>query len=166
MKSSCRARARNPARPLVFVVAVVVLLSLAASTTFAQSAFAQSAAPAATQAAGSPPASADLAPGHAFHSVTVKFDYDFTTTPACSEKLHEHCVRRFVAYDISAGLAHRAKLFTIPVPDGAKGQVRSITATSPKLDFESGKHQLAVTAQEASGVESRHYAATVWVVIP
>ena len=109
---------------------------------------------------------AALAPGHSLHSITVTFDYDFTRTPACTQKIHEHCTQRFVVYDISAGYAHRAKLFTIPVPDGAKGQMHGITATGPKLDFEPGKHQLAVTAQEPSGVESQHYAATVWVVIP
>jgi hypothetical protein len=96
----------------------------------------------------------------------VTFDYDFTRTPACTPKVREHCTQRFVVYDISAGYAHRARLFTIPVPNGAKGQMHGITAAGPKQDFESGKHEIAVTAQDPSGIESQHYAATVWVVIP
>ena len=98
--------------------------------------------------------------------MTVTFDYDFTLTPACNEKIRQHCVARFVAYDISAGTAHRAKLFVIPVPEGAKGQMHGISFSGPKLDFESGKHQVAVAAQEPSGIESQNYAATVWVDIP
>ncbi len=147
-----------------------VLLASGAHKAFAQASAQQGSPPA--NAPSSAPASAQnqpsaaLAPGHSLHSITVTFDYDFTRTPACTQKIHEHCTQRFVVYDISAGYAHRAKLFTIPVPDGAKGQMHGITATGPKLDFEPGKHQLAVTAQEPSGVESQHYAATVWVVIP
>ena len=75
-------------------------------------------------------------------------------------------MRRFVAYDVSSGFEHRAKLFTIPVPDGAKGQMRGITATSPKLDFESGKHLISVTAQGPDGKQSRKSVCTTWIVIP
>jgi hypothetical protein len=174
---------RSSRRALVFLAAAFVLFGLTASTSFAQSAPPASVPPpaSANQSSSQAPdqspnqskdqskdqaAPAALAPGRSFHSVTVKFDYNFTATPACSEKIREHCVCRFVVYDISSGFEHRAKLFTIPVPDGAKGQVRGITATSPKLEFEPGEHELAVTAQEPSGIESRHYAATVWVVIP
>ena len=105
-------------------------------------------------------------PTHGVHTVSVTFNYDFARTPACSDKVTKDCVRQFIVYDISAGVKTRARLFTIAVPDGARGMVQGITGTSPRLDFESGKHQLAVTAQEPSGAESRHYAATVWVVIP
>jgi hypothetical protein len=157
-----------PAVALMVVAACGFLLPVASA------AAAQNQAPATTPAPGSSPpsaaadkqAAATAAPGHGLHSVTVTFDYNFTLTPACAEKLRERCILRFVAYDISAGVAHRAKLFEIPVPDGAKGQMHGITATSPKLDFESGKHLLAVTAQGPAGVESEHQAASVWVVIP
>jgi hypothetical protein len=120
--------------------------------------------PAAPQQNGAtPPAGA---PGHGLHVITVTFDYDFGRTPACTAKIQGHCAAQFVVYDISAGLPHRARLFTIPVPEGAKGQLKGITAASPKLDFQSGRHQIAVTAQDPKGVESGSYAATVWVVIP
>jgi len=145
------------------------LLALAFALSVAPRAFAQNQPPTATEGtapASVAPSSAGVAPGHSTHSVTMTFDYDFTLTPACTRKIRERCIERFVAYDISAGLAHRARLFTIPVPDGAKGKMQGITATGPKMDFESGKHLLAVTAQEPSGMESKHFAATVWVVIP
>jgi hypothetical protein len=128
--------------------------------------FAQAPGDAPQSGAQQNPAPAASAPERNLHSVTVTFDYDFTLTPACTPKIHERCVARFVTYDISAGYKRRAKLFVIPVPDGAVGRMHAITFTSPKLDFESGKHQLAVAAQEPGGIESRNYAATVWVVIP
>lgn len=143
--------------------AAAFALASGAPSAFSQNQSAAAAERAAPASASSP---ATVAPGHSAHSVTVTFDYDFTLTPACTQKIREHCIEHFVAYDISAGLAHRAKLFTIPVPDAAKGKMRGITATGPKMDFESGKHLLAVTAQEPSGMESKHFAATVWVVIP
>jgi hypothetical protein len=100
------------------------------------------------------------------HSVTVKFDYDFGPTPACSAKIKKSCIQQFVVYDISAGEAKRSKLFTIPAPPDAKGAVNGITGTSPELLFESGKHLLAVVAQEPDGSESHPRACTTWITIP
>jgi hypothetical protein len=164
---------RNSLKALVLVALAGVLLAWGVHTVFAQASAQQGAPPANTSGSapvsppqGQQPDATVPAPGHSLHSITVTFDYDFTRTPACTQKVREHCTQRFVVYDISAGYARRAKLFVIPVPDGAKGQMHGITATGPKLDFESGRHQIAVTAQEPSGVESQHYAATVWVVIP
>jgi len=104
---------------------------------------------------------------HSVHFVTVKFDYDFSKTPPCSAKVTKDCVQQFVAYDISAGVKHRRKLFEIPLPADTKNQATPIAATSPqKLDFESGKHLIAVVAQEPNGVESKHRACTTWIDIP
>jgi hypothetical protein len=77
------------------------------------------------------------------------------------------CVEEFVAYDISAGVKHRTKLFVIPVPPKHVGLVHGITGKSPtKLDFESGKHLISVIAQEPDGKESKHRACTTWIEIP
>jgi hypothetical protein len=105
-------------------------------------------------------------PPHSIHAVTVKFDYDFTRSPACSEKVKNACVEEFVAYDISAGVKNRTKLFVIPAPPGAEGVVQGITGTSPKLDFESGRHLISVSARQPDGKESKHSACTTWIVIP
>lgn len=159
-------------------LAVVTIILAGALTGKAQApkALQASETPQTSQAAGQAPGGAlgstqnaqqtPQTPTHGIHSVTVKFDYDFTKTPACSAKVTKACVQEFVAYDISAGVKHRTKLFVIPVPPGAKGLVQGITGTSPKLDFESGKHLLSVSAQEPDGTESKHRACTTWIEIP
>ena len=101
----------------------------------------------------------------ASHSITVKFNYDFKKTPACSGTVKTNCVQQFNVYDISGGPANRIKLFTISVPAGATGAVTGITGTSPKLIFETGKHFLGVTAQTPSGVESDPGACQTFVEI-
>ena len=88
------------------------------------------------------------------HTITVKFDYDFSRSPACSANITTKCVQQFNVYDISGGPVHRIKLFPIPVPPNAIGQMRGITGTSPQLSFEPGTHFLAVTAQPPTGNES------------
>jgi len=104
---------------------------------------------------------------HGWHFVSVTFDYDFSKTPACSTTVTTACVEGFVAYDISAGVKHRTKLFDIPLPSKPVGLVHRITGRSPKrLDFESGKHLISVSAREAGGKESRHRACTTWIDIP
>lgn len=112
--------------------------------------------------ASQPPA----ATSHGQHTVTVTFDYDFRLTPACSSKITKNCVQQFVAYDISAGARHSTMLFPIPLPAKPVGAVPGITATSPKLDFESGKHLISVTAQGPDGRQSRKSVCTTWIVIP
>lgn len=104
---------------------------------------------------------------HGMHFVTVKFDYDFTRTPACSATVKTACVEKFVAYDISAGVKQRTRLFDIPLPAKPVGLVPGITWKSPtKLDFESGKHLISVSAREPDGSESKHRQCTTWIEIP
>jgi hypothetical protein len=90
--------------------------------------------------------------GAAMHSITLNFDYDFTKTPACSEKVKKKCVAKFSVYDISGDKPYF--LFSAPVPDGAHGLMKGITATSPRMLFAVGKHRIAVSAQEPDGKES------------
>jgi hypothetical protein len=111
-------------------------------------------------------ASQPVSPTHSQHSVTVSFDYDFGLTPACSKKVTKGCVQQFVAYDISAGANHSSMLFPIPLPPNPVGAVHGIVATSPKMDFESGKHLISVTAQGPDGRQSRKSICTTWVTIP
>jgi hypothetical protein len=103
---------------------------------------------------------------HSQHTITVTFDYDFRLTPACSKKVIKGCVQQFVAYDISAGTKLSAMLFPIPLPTNPVGAVHGITATSPMLDFESGKHLISVTAQGPDGRQSRKSVSTTWITIP
>ena len=88
------------------------------------------------------------------HTITVTFDYDFRLTPACSSKVSQGCVQQFNLYEISLGTAKRAKLLSIPVPAGATGLVKGISATTEPLLLDSGRHKLAVSAQEPNGQES------------
>jgi hypothetical protein len=101
----------------------------------------------------------------ASHTITVKFNYDFKLTPACSAKVKANCVQVFNVYDISGGPAHRIKLFSVAVPVGATGAVTGITGTSPQLVFETGKHFFGVTAQTPSGSESDPGACQTFVQI-
>ncbi len=97
------------------------------------------------------------------HTVTVKFDYDFSKTPACPAKSpSKTCVKRFDVYDVSGG---RYKLFTIPAPEGATGMVKGITGRGPERTFEPGTHLIAVTAENATGVESDTNAAKISVEV-
>ncbi len=100
------------------------------------------------------------------HTVTVTFDYDFRLTPACSTKVPKNCVMQFVAYDISAGVKSATMLFPIALPANPAGLVKDITATSPKLDFESGKHLISVSAMGPDGRHSQKSLCTTWVTIP
>jgi hypothetical protein len=88
------------------------------------------------------------------HTITLKFDYDFQATPACTSNLRKDCVERFNIYDISQGFTKRIKLTSIPVPPGARGFVKGISVTTPSLTFEVGQHALAVTAETPAGLES------------
>jgi hypothetical protein len=101
--------------------------------------------------------------GSATHSITVKFDYDFTRTPVCGGKLKDACVSSFVVYDISGTKPYR--LFSIPAPADAKGLMKGITATGPRMLFVIGKHRIGVAAVSASGKESPPIACDVVVEI-
>ncbi|HXA76239.1 MAG TPA: hypothetical protein VNV41_03830 [Candidatus Acidoferrales bacterium] len=155
-------------RRLAFGVAVIAALAFLAA---AQDSRAQTQAPAQQAPSSSPSTAPDAsqvpaAPTHGQHTVTITFDYDFGRTPGCSKKVKTLCVQRFVAYDISAGAKQATMLFPIPLPPNPVGIVRGITATSPKLDFESGKHLLSVTAEGPDGRQSRKSVCTTWVTIP
>ena len=100
------------------------------------------------------------------HTIAVKFDYDFKLTPACTAKVKEKCVSGFAVYDISGGPTKAFKLMTVPVPDGASGMMKGITATTPPRVFAPGKHLISVTAVDPKGTESGRPAATIWVTIP
>jgi|SRR5579862_35934 len=107
-------------------------------------------------------------PAAAKHTVTVHFDYNFDGTPACPQPKDKPCVQQFIVYDISGGTlpAQRFQLFTVPVPANAKGAVKGITATSPLISFESGRHLIAVTAQMPDKKESDPQVCQFWVTIP
>jgi hypothetical protein len=97
------------------------------------------------------------------HTITVRFDYDFQKNPSCAEKpALKTCVKQFVVYDVSG---QRFRLFSIPVPDGARGLVKGIEGRSPRRIFLPGTHLIAVTAQNANGVESDVNAAKVAVKV-
>jgi hypothetical protein len=86
------------------------------------------------------------------HIVSVSFDYDFQKSPPCTVKnAPKKCVKQFNVYDVSGG---RFKLFSIPVPDDAKGVVKDISGKSPQRKFEPGTHFIAVTAENMTGEES------------
>jgi len=100
------------------------------------------------------------------HSITVKFDYDFTKTPACSVTVTKKCVKQFNIYDTSAGYEKRTKLFSIPAPAGETKLVQGITGTSPRLVFKPGKPRIAATAETAEGVESDLHRSVTWAKLP
>lgn len=100
------------------------------------------------------------------HTISFTFDYDFRIIPACSSKVTKGCIQFFDFYDISAGIPTRVKLGSIPVPPGATGLVRGISATTQPLLFEPGKHLLAVTAEMSNGSESDSGKCTIWVEVP
>jgi hypothetical protein len=81
------------------------------------------------------------------------FDNDFRTRPSCAEKpTLKTCIKQFVVYDVSG---QRFKLFSILVPNGARGFVKGITGESPTPIFLPGKNLIAVTTRNADGVESQ-----------
>lgn len=105
------------------------------------------------------------------HLITVKFDYDFRLTPACTSDAtkdadtKKDCVKEFVVYDISVGASMRTKLATIPVPVGAKSLTKGISGKSPLLSFAPGKHIIAVVARTLDGKESDPYKCTTLLKI-
>jgi hypothetical protein len=111
------------------------------------------------------------APTHGKHTISVKFDYDFKLSPACTATTKINCVQQFVVYDISAGNRKnlRYKLFSVPLPADPTGQVKAIQGTSPTLDFESGQHLIAVIATRPDLSESNSLSCgscRTWITIP
>jgi hypothetical protein len=120
----------------------------------------------ATSPAAIPDSNPATASSHGRHTVTVTFDYDFGKTPACSAKVTRHCVQQFIAYDISAGINNATMMFPIALPIHPVGAIHGITATSPLLDFESGKHLVSVSAMSPDGTHSKRSLCTTWITIP
>jgi hypothetical protein len=98
------------------------------------------------------------------HSISLAFDYDFTLNHACSPTLTTNCIAQFNIYDVSTGKP--TKLFTIPAPSGAAGQVRDITGKSQPLKIGTGKHLLAISAQMSGGEESTLQPCPTWTLLP
>jgi hypothetical protein len=103
---------------------------------------------------------------HRTITITVTFDYDFRITPACSAKVTQRCVQQFNLYEVSLGISKRAKLLAIPVPAGATGFVKGISATTEPYLFDSGRHRLAVSAQMPDGQESDLSECTTIIKVP
>ena len=97
------------------------------------------------------------------HTITVMFSYDFRKNPSCAEKpTLKTCIKQFIVYEVS----HQSvRLFSIPVPDGARGFVKGIKGQSSEWIFLPGTHLIAVTAQNADGVESALIAALTKVKV-
>jgi len=122
------------------------------------------------------PASSPAGPatqGPVPHRISVTFDYDFDRTPACTEKIKRRCVQQFVVYDISAGPSHPYQIGVVALPDHPFGQRRAIPGKTDPHIFESGRHLIAVTAQEPEPqphpLESNTVgcaSCTAWVKLP
>ena len=93
---------------------------------------------------------------HPHRTITIKvtFDYDFRITPACSAKVTQGCVQQFNLYEV------------FPVPTGATGFVKGISATTEPYLFDSGRHRLAVSAQMPNGQESDLSECTTIITVP
>jgi hypothetical protein len=107
------------------------------------------------------------------HIISVTFDYDFDRTPACTENIKRRCVQQFVVYDISADPKHPYRIGVVALPDHPFGQRRAIPGKTDPHIFESGRHLIAVTAQEPEPqphpLESTTIgcaSCTAWVKIP
>lgn len=86
------------------------------------------------------------------HTITVLFDYDFGKNPPCTKNpAVKMCVKQFDVYDVSG---QRFRLFSMPVPKDATGFVRGIKGQSPPRILLPGTHFIAVTAENALGLES------------
>jgi hypothetical protein len=105
-------------------------------------------------------------PQEVTHKISFTFDYDFSVTPACPQEVKKTCVQQFNFYDISQGIQKRVKLGSMPVPTGAKGFVKGISATTDPILFNSGRHMVAVSAQMVDGSESDPSKCATIVKIP
>ena len=105
---------------------------------------------------------ANATPGQ--HTLTVTFNYDFTTDNACSATVTKGCVLQFNVYDVTTGTP--VKLFSLPAPAGSTSAVTGITGTSGLLPLKSGVHTFGATAQMADGTESSPNASTATATVP
>ncbi|HTQ97976.1 MAG TPA: hypothetical protein VMH89_14285 [Candidatus Acidoferrum sp.] len=121
-----------------------------------------------TPASGqNPPASSQTAPAAADgkHRISFTFDYDFRNTPACTKKTATHCVKRFVLYDLSAGIEKKTTLGTAPLPEHPKGLMH-VSATTDPILFDPGRHLIAVSAEMDDGTQSDPRRCTTIVKVP
>ena len=105
---------------------------------------------------------ANATPGQ--HTLTVTFNYDFTTDNACSATVTKACLLQFNIYDVTTGTP--VKLFSVPAPSGATSAVTGISSTSALLPMKSGVHIFGATAQMADGTESSPNASTATATVP
>jgi hypothetical protein len=98
------------------------------------------------------------------HTLTVTFNYDFTTDNACSATVTKGCVLQFNVYDVTTGTP--VKLLSVPAPAGSTSAVTGITGTSGLLPLKSGVHTFGATAQMADGTESSPNASTATATVP
>lgn len=98
------------------------------------------------------------------HTITVKFDYDFTAIRACPAKSAARCVKQFNVYNLT-DTGRRILLFSIPAPPGATAKVPGISGHSKPLIFAPGQHLIGVAAVASDGAESDPHACTTMVNI-
>jgi hypothetical protein len=98
-------------------------------------------------------------------TVSVTFDYDFSTFPPCSTKVTKKCVQQFNVWEVSAPTP--IFLFSIPVPADAKGLVKGITGTATKKRaLFTGPHRFGVSAKmPPPGGESNPYQCMVFAQV-
>jgi hypothetical protein len=98
-------------------------------------------------------------------TVTVTFDYDFSTFPSCSAKATKKCIQQFNVWEVSAPTP--IFLFSIPVSPGAKGLVKGITGTATKKRaLFTGPHRFGVSAKmPPPGGESNPYQCMVFAQV-
>ena len=98
------------------------------------------------------------------HTVTLKFDYNFSVNSACTaKKPTKVCVKEFQVYNLT-DKGQRTKLFTIKAPDGATEMLK-VTGKSEPLPLAPGQRMLAVAAVSNTGKESNTYACTTMIDI-
>ena len=98
-------------------------------------------------------------------TVSVTFDYDFSTFPPCSAKVTKKCIQQFKVWEVSAPTP--IFLFSIPVSPDAKGLVKGIsgTATKKRALF-TGPHRFGVSAKmPPPGGESNPYQCMVFAQV-
>lgn len=100
------------------------------------------------------------------HTISISFQYDFGKMPACSAQIKKSCIAKFNVYDITAGLAKRTFLASIPPPADAKAALTPIRGTTPPRAFASEKYLLAVAAETSEHAESDLNQCTVSVQVP
>ena len=138
------------ARAVILALGMAMIAAMMSACSRARP-FGESKLSASTQSANTSTKQADaqkpLQPPQAvMRTAKVKFDYDFSKSPACSAKVTQKCVQQFNVYEVSA--KPPIFLFSIPVPPNARGKMTGITGSAPqKHSFFTGPHRIGVTAK-------------------